>query len=91
MAALKTESLKSGYGSDILQDINRLEKSLDHLKENMFQSSKKDIQNLLRLELASKFFGVRRGVEIGIKDDPVVQKALSILKDEEMYNSILEN
>ena len=91
LAALKTESLKSGYGSDILQDINRLEKSLDHLKENMFQSSKKDIQNLLRLELASKFFGVRRGVEIGIKDDPVVQKALSILKDEEMYNSILEN
>jgi len=91
LAALKTESLKAGYGSDILQDINRLEKSLDHLKKNMFQSSKKDIQNLLRLELASKFFGVHRGVEIGIKDDPVVQKALSILKDREMYNTILEN
>ena len=91
LAALKTESLEAGYGSSILQDISHLEKSLNRIKEDMLQSSKKDVQRLLKLELASKFFGVRRGVEMGLEDDLVVQKALSFLNDRELYDSILKN
>lgn len=89
LSSLKAEAFKKGYGKSLLQDINSLQKSLDQSKEELFLSNSKDIRQFLRTELATKFFGTKRGVEISLKDDPVIQKALALLRDEEYYATIL--
>jgi len=86
---LKTEAIKFDYGDSIIKDVERLEETIDQLKENMFQGSVKDIKKLLKRELASKSFGLKKGVEISIADDPVIQKAIEYISDRAEYENIL--
>jgi hypothetical protein len=90
LAELKTASLDEGYGASLSQDIDQLQRSLGLIKEEMFQKSQDDIRAFLRRELASKYFGIMREVEIEIEDDPVVNKAIELLTDAELYTSILK-
>ena len=90
LAELKTASLDEGYGASLAQDIDQLQRSLGLIKEEMFQKSQDDIRAFLRRELASKYFGIMREVEIEIEDDPVVNKAIELLTDAELYTSILK-
>ena len=87
---LKTESLEAGYGEPLLEDIDRLKQALESAKETMLASSESEIKLFLRRELASKFYGLSREVEVGLEDDPVVSRALEILSDRQSYSSILE-
>jgi carboxyl-terminal processing protease len=87
---LKTASLDEGYSASLVQDIDQLQRSLDLIKEEMFQKNQNDIRAFLRRELASKLFGIRREVEVGLQDDPVVKKAIEILSDKELYTSMLK-
>ena len=58
-------------------------------KEQMFMNQKEEIKLLLRRELASKYFGMKRGIEIGLEEDPVVQSALMLLNNPNEYRNIL--
>ena len=86
---LKREAIDSRYAPSLLKDVDQLKKSLDKLKDEMLITNKEDIQFFLKAELASKFLGTKKAVEIELKDDLVVQKALQVLKDEDFYTSIL--
>ncbi|MBN1781769.1 S41 family peptidase [bacterium] len=90
LADLKKESIKEGYEASLLLDIEKLQKSLNQVKDDMFESSIKDITRVLRLEVASKAFGSRRESEIGLQDDKVVQRAITLVRDQALYASILE-
>ena len=89
LAALETEVVKKGYGSSIAKNIDLLQESLNEIKEDIFKNSINDMRHFLRIELASKFFGTKRGVEVGLKDDPVIKKALEVLSNKELYAHIL--
>ncbi len=86
---LKMEAVDGHYGVDFLQNVDRLEKSLNSKKEEMFSGNRDQIRKLLRRELASKFFGLTRGTEISLMEDPAVQKSINIIKDPELYRSVL--
>jgi len=90
LSSLKKEALERGYGTSLLQDIDQFQHALDRAKEEMLLSSTEDIRQFLRLELASKFFGNQRKVEIILEEDPVVQKSIDLIKDRALYDSILE-
>jgi hypothetical protein len=62
---------------------------LDLVKDEIYQSSLKDIRRILSVELSSKFFGIQKEVEVSLKEDPVVSKALEVLADKERYVAIL--
>ena len=53
--------------------------------QGMFLDNVEDIKSLLRLEIASKVFGAKTGIEIGLNDDPVVTKAVELMKDWDSY------
>ena len=91
LTALKKEALEKGYSASLLQDIDRLQKSLEKSKLDMLSGSRQDIRRFLRSEIASKFYGTKRDVEIGLEDDPAVQKALLLLADEDMYSNVLSH
>jgi hypothetical protein len=72
-----------------LKEIESLEQSLNQAKDVMFQNSEKDIRTILRRELASKCFGAKAEVEIGLQDDVVFKKAVEILNDNKGYSAAL--
>jgi carboxyl-terminal processing protease len=90
LVSLKNESIKKGYGNELLKDIDKLEKTLKRAQEDMFVNSLPDIRRTLRLELTSKMFGARKQVERGIQDDPVMQKAFDVLANKNAYTAILD-
>ncbi|MDM7926371.1 MAG: S41 family peptidase [bacterium] len=90
LTALKNESIRKGYGNEILKNIDVLEKSLDRAEEDMFANSLVDIRKTLQSELVSKYFGVRQQVAAGLREDATVQKALSVVSDRGSYESLLK-
>ena len=89
LIALEDEASEGGYDGTLIQDIQRLRSSLEHSKRDMFTSNVEDIKSFLRLEIGSKFYGTRRGVELGFVDDVVVQKAVELIKDQQTYAGLL--
>jgi len=84
------EARTYGYGEAILQDIDRLSQSFSQVKEKMFADQSPQIKQLLRRELATKYFGVKEGIELDLKDDPVVRKALEVLENPQAYHAMLK-
>ena len=90
LIALKNESIKNGYENEMLKDIDQLEKTLRRAEDDMFYNSLNDIKKTLRTELTSKFFGIRKQIENGLQDDPVLQKATDLLGNRESYLGLLD-
>lgn len=86
---LKQEARSRGYNGALLQDIDRLQGSLVYAKEDMFKNGIDDIKFFLKLELTTKTFGTTKGVEVSLEGDPVIQKALEVLNNQEKYASLL--
>jgi len=89
LEGLKNEAIQNGYGTELLKDIDKLQKSIQRAKQDMFYHCLNDIKRTLRLELASKFFGTRKQIELALKDDVVFQKALELLRDPNLYKTVL--
>ena len=90
LISLKNESIKNGYENEMLKDIDKLEKTLRRAEDDMFYNSLNDIKKTLRTELTSKFFGIRKQIENGLQDDPVLQKATELLGSRESYMGLLD-
>jgi carboxyl-terminal processing protease len=88
--AFKKEVLKKGYDASILLDVEKFQKSLNKTEDEIYQSGIKDIKRILRLELASKTYGTQRESEIGLEDDEMVKKAISLIRDQVFYAGMLE-
>jgi carboxyl-terminal processing protease len=89
LISLKSESIKNGYENEMLKDIDKLEKTLRRAEDDMFYNCLNDIKKTLRTELTSKFFGIRKQIENGLQDDPVLQKATELLGSSESYLGLL--
>lgn len=87
--ALQKEIKQEGYGDDIIRKIDELKTALLDSNVGLFDQSKKDIKRILRHELATKFLGTRRAVEIGLEEDLMVQEAVEIIKDRNHYKNVL--
>jgi len=91
LQALHEEAEEQGYRNQLIESIQKLQTVLDETKADMFEKSKSDIIRILRIELATKYYGTQRGVEISMENDLVIQKALHILQDPKQYNITLKN
>jgi carboxyl-terminal processing protease len=89
LASLREEALERKYTPSFLKNIDNLQESLNSINNELFKNSEDDIKDLIQSELASKYFGTKREVEISLKEDIVFQKALKLLADETKYNEIL--
>ncbi len=90
LVAFKNEAIQNGYGNMLIQDINRFQQSLIQSNKDIIASNSEYIRKLLTQELASKLLGRQKGIEIGLNDDPVIQKSLDLFNNRELYTSILQ-
>ncbi len=88
--ALKNEINSNGYTKTILNDIQDLENSLNTTKSEIYDHSLNDIKKVLLSELVSKYLGSHAEIELGLKEDVVVQKALEILNEHSKYSLFLK-
>lgn len=85
-----TEAAKAeGYYDDAKDEFTALENKLNHNTEKDLDKNKQEIKQLLATDILSYYYFRRRAIECSLKHDPVFNKAVELLNDEEAYNKIL--
>lgn len=89
---LKKTAKEEGYLDKIQPQIDLLEKNLAVEKANDLLSNRKDIEELLRSEIAGRYYYQKGRIVASLKDDPDLKRAFEILLDtngKDEYHSIL--
>jgi carboxyl-terminal processing protease len=89
LVSLREEAMERKYSPSVVENIDHLQESLKSINGKLFESSEKDIRQLLQIELASKFFGTKYEVKNSLKEDIVFQEAIKLLSDETKYTETL--
>ncbi|MFO7889416.1 MAG: S41 family peptidase [bacterium] len=87
---LKELAEQEKYGEKFIDDINTLSRSFKQVNTELFNQARTNIKKVLKQEIASKHFGTQYAVQLGLKDDPVVQKALQLIKNKNEYKDLLK-
>lgn len=76
---------------DAIQDqLAAIREKLDSEKEKEFDRNKKEIADILKAELVSRYYFQRGSIESQLVDDPEVEEAVALLKDSDRYFKILK-
>ena len=76
---------------DLSSDLfKELEERIRHDKKKDLETYKDDIKALLREEIASRYYYQKGRIEASLTGDPYIGKAIEILKNRAIYDSILE-
>lgn len=67
-----------------------LEKKLAHDKSDDLENFKDDIKALLKEEIVSRYYYQKGRIAASLEGDPILEKAIEILNNRLLYNSILD-
>ena len=85
-----TEAAKAeGYYDEAKEEITALENKLNHNTEKDLDKNRQEIKQLLATDILSYYYFRRGAIEYTLKHDPVFNKAVELLNDQEAYNKIL--
>ncbi len=91
-AALKKFEETAGdapYFASISSAYETLMQAVQEQKRHEFDKSREFIREQLEQEISAKLWGTRAEVEASLDDDPVLQKAVTLVSDPEAYKAIL--
>ncbi len=86
---LVASSKKERYYQDIEKQINDLRNRISHNKERDLEKFKEEIIEELEAEIATRYYLHKGQIEASFDDDPDINTALEVLKDEPRYDEIL--
>ena len=89
LAELKKMAKEEGYLESIGTQIEALENKLLADKENDLVKNRTDIEDLLRLEIVSRYYYQVGRIEASLTNDDDLNEAFDILLNKERYESIL--
>ena len=87
---LKKCAEAEGYLESIRPQMESLEKQLQADKENDLAKNRKDIEELLRLEIVGRYYYQVGRIVASLENDDELQEAFRILLDKNRYESILK-
>ena len=87
---LKKCAEAEGYLESIRPQMESLEKQLKADKENDLLKNRKDIEDLLRLEIVGRYYYQVGRIVASLEQDEDLQEAFRILLDKQRYESILK-
>ena len=87
---LKKLAKEEGYYESILPQIESLEKRLHADKENDLVKNRKDIEELLRLEIVGRYYYQVGRIVASLENDDELQEAFKVLLDKQRYESIIK-
>lgn len=86
---LKKNAKSEGYLESIQSEIDLLEKQLKADKENDLVKNRKDIEELLRLEIVGRYYYQVGRIIASLENDDELKEAFDILLDKQRYESLL--
>ena len=87
---LKMMAEEEGYLENIGEQIDALERKLLADKENDLIKNRKDIEDLLRLEIVSRYYYQTGRIEASLQNDDDLQEAFDILLNPDRYQTLLK-
>jgi carboxyl-terminal processing protease len=81
---------EESYLQEIKEHLESLEKQLKTIKENDFHTHRREIEQLLRVEIVSRYYFQKGKIISAMKDDPELKEALDLLSDQKKYQETLE-
>jgi len=86
---LEKATKKDKYFDDLKVEYAALKDKLNHNKKGDLYKFKEEIKFILEDEIVTRYYYQTGQIETSIKHDLVLKEAIKILKDQELYNSIL--
>ncbi len=90
LAELKRIAKEEAYLEAIEGQIDQLSEQFDLIKLNDFQRHRREIQQLLRVEIVSRYYYQKGKIISALKDDPEVKRAIEVLSNPAAYRSVFE-
>ena len=87
---LKKRDKEEGYLESIQTQLDLLEKQLQDDKANDLVKNRKDIEELLRLEIVGRYYYQVGRIIASLENDEDLEEAFKILLDKNRYQSILK-
>ena len=89
LAKLKKSSEREDYYNAIAEQITALDDEIKVEKKNDLDKYKEEIEELLMLEIVSRYYYQQGKVIVSLKNDPDAAEAIKVLSDKPLYDSIL--
>ncbi len=86
----KIAAQKEGYFDNISDEFLSLSKKVKHNKEKDLITHKKQIMNLLKEEIAARYYHQKGRIKASLENDPEVEEAIALLLDQERYHNLLQ-
>ena len=89
MENFKKESEQEGYFIDLSNEYSILQRKLMEKKQDDLIKSKEDIQEILTMEIMSRYYFQKGRIKASINFDNEIKKAIELLQDPQKYDNIL--
>ena len=89
ISRLKESAEREAYSSAIDSTIKILEAEVKEEKKKDLDKNKKEIKQLLRIEIVTRYYYQKGKIEASLVEDPEVEKAIGVINDPDLYKSIL--
>jgi len=86
---LKETTENEKYYTDIKGELETLESKLMHNKDEDLIKHRTEISEILKVEIASRYYYQKGKIIASLESDPEVKKAIELLGEKETYSSIL--
>jgi len=87
---LKKIAEREDYLDDINAELEALEAKLMHNKNEDLQNHQDEISEMLKLEIASRYYYQKGRIIANLQSDPEVEKAIELINDTKSYSGILD-
>ena len=87
---MKKAATDEGYFDDIEEQYNMLKEAMQHSKEEDLATNEKEIREMLKLEIVSRYYFQEGKIRASLSGDPEISNAIQILEDPVTYESILD-
>jgi carboxyl-terminal processing protease len=86
---LERKAAKENYLDEIKSEINTMKKKMVTDKSNDLYKYKKEIKDLLEREVASRYYYEQGKIQVSLKNDEEVARAIELLNNPSEYKSLL--
>lgn len=89
LAQLEKATKEDNYYERLADEYMALKDKLNHNKKEDLNIHKEEIKYILETEIVARYFYQKGKIEAALKNDPAVDEAITILKDNSTYTAIL--
>ena len=87
---LKESAEREEYAEALDPVIEKLEAELKEEKKKDLDKNKDEIEELLRIEIVTRYYYQKGKIEASLINDKEIKEAVKVINDKELYNSILD-